>query len=326
MRKVMILAPLALLLAVAVVVGARTSIDDGDRASGSPEVGAMQPTDQPAGGAVEAASAGIADVAADHGQASASEGSPPVVEVAAQLPGIEQRVVQTAMLSVTVPKGDFDEVVNTARSIATGLGGFVTSSSASQGADERLVHGSLVVRVPQQAYARAMTALSDLGTVKGRQESGEDVSLRYVDLEAKARHLESVERQLLSLLDKTTTVADALVVQQQLNEVQLQLEQVRGELRYLESQTAYATITLEVAERGIPVVPAERNGWGLADAWASAAHGFEKVIGGILVALVTAGPILLALGAAFALWRLHLRRRRVAAATGAGPAQTPAGG
>jgi hypothetical protein len=250
----------------------------------------------------------------------------PAVDIAAQLPGVEQRVVQTAMLSVAVPKGDFDEVVNAARSIASGLGGFVTSSSASQGIDERLVHGSLVVRVPQDAYAQAMSAFSELGTVKGRQESGEDVSLRYVDLEARARHLESVERQLLSFLDKTTTVADALVVQQQLNEVQLQLEQVRGELRYLESQTAYATITLEVAERGVPAASPGGNGWGLGDAWASAARGFEKVIGGILVALVTAGPVLLALGAVFAIWRVHLRRRRTTSAAGSGPAQTPAGG
>ena len=173
---------------------------------------------------------------------------PPAVDgsipISGQVPPIEPRVIQNASLSVTVPKDDFEEVVDQARQIATTLGGFVTSSSASQGGDDRLVRGTLVVRVPGQAYSQAMSQFAKLGKVVGREESGTDVSLQYVDLEARARHLEAVERQLLGFLDETKTVGDALVVQQQLNEVQLQLEEVRGQLRYLDDQTSFATISL----------------------------------------------------------------------------------
>ena len=60
MRKVMILAPLALLLAVAVAVGACTSTDTGDRASGASELVATPPAVRPGAdfdAAVEAPSA-----------------------------------------------------------------------------------------------------------------------------------------------------------------------------------------------------------------------------------------------------------------------------
>jgi hypothetical protein len=226
------------------------------------------------------------------------------------LPEFGPKVIQTAALAITVARGDFDETVDRARSIAAGLGGFVTSSNASQGPDERLVRGSLVMRVPQPSYAQAMSQLSKLGTVQSRDESGQDVSQQYVDLEARERHLEAVERQLLGFLEKTTTVGDALVVQDRLNQVQLQLEEVRGQLRYLDDQTAFSTISLSVAERGVPVAAGDDGGWGITDAWQTAADGFLKVIGAVFVGIATAGPILAALALAFFAGRWWVRRRR----------------
>lgn len=285
----------------------------------------------PAHGAVEASASASDSPAADPTARGAGEGRERAtldstgarsVDVSAQPSRLGARVIETATLSLATRKGQLDEVVDEARSIAASLGGFVTSSAASQGGAERLVRGTLVLPVPQRAYARAMSALSALGTVRGRRETGEDVSLRYVDLEARARHLEAVERQLLSFLEKTTTVADALVVQERLNEVQLQLEQVRGELRYLDSETTYASISLEIAERAAPVAaPAPRNGWGLRGTWSTAVAGIETVVGAIAIGLVTASPILAIVGIALAFRRLRTRRRSACGE----PARTMAG-
>jgi len=113
-------------------------------------------------------------------------------------------------------------------------------------------------------------------------------------------------------LNKTTTIADALVVQDRLNNVQLQLEEVRGQLRYLDDQTSFATITLNVAERGVPVAKdKDGGGWGIGDAWRAAADGFMKVVGGVFVGVATAGPILIALALAFFAWRFFGKRRQV---------------
>jgi hypothetical protein len=249
------------------------------------------------------------------------------IPVSQSTPGVPTRVIQNASLSVTVAKGDFETAVDRARQIAASLSGFVTGSTASQGGDERLVRGTMVLRVPQDRYASAMSQLTKLGTVVGRQESGTDVSLQYIDLESRARHLQAVETQLLGFLNETKTVADALVIQDRLNVVQLQLEEIRGQLRYLDDQSSFATITFDVAERGAPAAkPAEKkdDGWGFRDAWNAAGSGFQSVIGGLFVALVTAGPILVALLiAAFAV-RGYLRRRRpVAPPPPASPAELP---
>jgi len=242
--------------------------------------------------------------------AASPEGSS-AVAAALDLPGGGPRVVQTASLELSVPKGDFAEAVDRARTLVVGLGGYVTSSTASQGPERRLVSGSLVLRVPEEAYGRTMAALTKLGRIESRQEAGQDVTGEFVDLQARKRHLEAVEAQLLGFLKRTRTVAEALAVQSRLDDVQLRLERVRGRLASLDDQSSYATITLLVSERGTPVAkPVDDGGWSIGDAWHAAARGLVKVAGGALVVLVVAGPILLVLAALLYAGRLVVRRRR----------------
>jgi hypothetical protein len=225
------------------------------------------------------------------------------------VPEVGPKIVQTASLTLSVRRGHFEDAIDEARTIATGLGGFVVSSSSSQGGFNRLVRGTLVVRVPGSSYADAMKALSALGRVVGRQEAGQDVSQEYVDLKARTRQLEAVESQLLELLERANTVGAALAVQRELSQVQLELEQAKGRLNYLDDQVAFATISLAVHERLLVAKDTgDGGGFGIVDAWSKAATGFLAVIGWMFVALATAAPVILLLALGLLLGR-RLRRR-----------------
>jgi hypothetical protein len=290
MRKVL----LVLLVGLLALVGAACSGGDDDEA-GEGSV------------AVEEAAADAGQAEGDGGQGGGQE----AVAVAQEtpLPSVRPRVIQTASLSLSVPRNEFDKVVDQARLLASSSGGFVVESSASRSGDERrLVTGSLVIRVPEQSYARVMERLSALGRVEGREEAGQDVSQEFVDLEARVRHLEAVEAQLLSLLDDTRTVSEALTVQSQLNQVQLDLEQARGRLQYLDDQVAFATISLEVRERQVVAAAADGGPWSIVDAWGTAARGFVTVVGWILVAAATIAPVVILLVLAFLGARFAYRR------------------
>jgi hypothetical protein len=252
---------------------------------------------------------------AQRGDAVAEEGAPegelvaqPAGDRDSSLPSLGPRVIQTASVTLSVPSNEFEDVVDRARTIATGFGGFVVGSSASQGPDQRLVRGTLVLRIPERSYAQAMRSLAALGRVEARDESGQDVSQEFVDLEARARHLEAVERQLLGLLDEADTVASALAVQSELNNVQLELEQVRGRLRYLDDQVSFATISLAIHERQAALEDDDEPAWGIVGAWRTAAHGFVTVVGWILVAAATIAPVVLLLVLALLAGRFALRR------------------
>ena len=217
------------------------------------------------------------------------------------------RIVKTATLRLSVGKGGFEAAVDEARAVASSLGGFVVGSSATQAGRGRLVRGSLVLRVPGSAYEQAVRELRRVGRVERMSDDAQDVSEEFVDLEARRRHLQAVEGQLLALLDRAKTVAAALAVQAQLNETQLQLEQVRGRLAFLEDQTTYATIRLTIGERGA-IAAAGDGGWGIVDAWKDGAQAFVTVTGRAFVIAAGAAPIVLLLLVAWLAARF-LRRR-----------------
>lgn len=263
--------------------------------------------DQSAGGG--GGSAGPAAVEDSASKEASGGGDLAVAEpLPSTVPEVGPQVVQTAALRVAVKRGEFDGAIDEAGSIAAGLGGFVVSSSASQGSEKRLVRGTIVVRVPAGSYDEAIEALRNLGKVEARTESGQDVSQEFVDLGARIRHLQAVETQLLELLDRANTVAAALAVQRQLSQVQLELEQARGRLQYLDDRVAFATISLEIHEQVLPVAEKDDGGFGIVEAWKKAGAGFLAVIGWTLVVLATAAPIVVLLALAFLLGRLALKR------------------
>jgi Domain of unknown function (DUF4349) len=291
MRKLIIIGIVA---ALALVAAACSSGDDED----SGDAAAVQAAE----GGAESRDAAAGDEAVAVSQPSQGGGS---------LPSVGPSIVQTASLSISVARDEFEETIQRARTVATGAGGFVVSSSASQGDEQRLVRGSLVVRVPEPQYARVLEQLSGLGKVEAQEEAGQDVSQELVDLEARIRHLEAVEARLLGFLDEANTVAAALAVQSELNRVQLELEQGRGRLDYLEDQVAFATISLEVRESQVAAAESDGGPWGIVDAWRAAGTGFVTVVGWIFVAAATIAPVVLLIALVFLAARLAgLRVRR----------------
>ncbi len=305
--------------------------DAGEAAAAAPAAAEPAQPPEPAAETAPAEDPAPAEAPADSSAAASSDGEA-TTETAllvstSDLTTSGPHIIRTADIAISVDPGQFDRTIDRVRVIADGAVGFFTNSSREvYDEDTKLISGSATLRVPNQRYVGVMEQLTSLGTVVQRTERGEDVSRDFVDLEARERHLEAVEIQLLGFLEGTGTIKEALAVQGCLNDVQLQLEQVKGRLRFLEDQTSLATITLSVSEIDadalpIEVVAATDDGWGVVDAWRVAANGFLAVVGGAFVVLATAGPILFVIGIAFAGWRI-VRRRRLdgAAAASSGAA------
>jgi Domain of unknown function (DUF4349) len=292
MRKLVFI--VLVVVAAVTVAGCSSGGDEGEGGAGGT-------------GVLEAGGAAPSAVAAD--ATGAGKALPSAQRNVSGVPEIGPQIVQTSSVRLSVQRDRFDETVDEARSIAAGLGGFVVSSSASQGTSQRLVRGTLVLRIPARSYAEAMKALASLGRVESRRENGQDVSQEFVDLRARIRQLQAVESQLLELLDRANTVGAALAVQQQLSQVQLDLEQARGRVQYLDDQVAFSTISLDLHERVLPVPKSGGGRFGIVDAWSKAASGFLAVLGWTFVVLATAAPLVLILAVALFLARVAFHKR-----------------
>jgi hypothetical protein len=188
----------------------------------------------------------------------------------------DRKVIMTA--SVVLETDNHDKVVNSVRSIATGSGGYIESSSTwLSGSDKK--HTSITLKVPQSAYESDLAQIKALGKVKSESSSGQDVTRQYVDLNARLSNLKAEEQQLSSIMGMSKNVSEVLSVEKELYRVRGEIESAQAQLNYLGSQVDFSTITVQVAEPE-PVVGYD---WGIDEAFRDASHAFVGMIGGLIV-------------------------------------------
>ncbi|MCH7737737.1 MAG: DUF4349 domain-containing protein [Chloroflexi bacterium] len=173
----------------------------------------------------------------------ASEESAPQTSGGASLIGIGQRqTISRGSMSVEVT--DVANAAARVRAIAEGAGGFVEQLS-SIGVDE-FKESTLTIRVPQDEFFPVFEKIKALGKVRNENAGSEDVTERFIDLEARLKSSQRKEASLLSLLDRAGQVSEILVIERELARVRTELEQVQGQLNFLERQVDLATITVSL--------------------------------------------------------------------------------
>lgn len=256
------------------------------------------PAVQEAGGKAEGAAGLAADSAAPAptGRVGAPGAQPPLPE----LPQVTAKVIKTAEVEIRVGAGEFQRKFSRAGSVAEELGGFVTGSSVEE-TKGKVSSGIVTLRVPSDRFQAALSALRGIGTVTRELQQGQDVTRQFVDLEARLRHAKSQEAFYLRLMDQAKTVEEMIRIQEGLASVQLRIEELEGQLQYLRDHTSLSTISARIFEPG---AGAEKPKTGLARAWREAVEAFQRVVGGLIVALGWLAPFALLGLAGFAGWRI----------------------
>ena len=176
--------------------------------------------------------------------ADSSDGSSVALQTA------QRMIISTASLFLEV---EFVEAATVQiRDIADSLGGFVENLNIS--GDDEGRHGSMTIRVPQAQFSSAVDRIESVGKVRSKDLGSEDVSERFIDLEARLKSSLREEESLLSLLGRTATVSEILTIERELSRVRSNIERFQGQLNFLERRIDLATITVSL------VSPEKRSG------------------------------------------------------------------
>jgi hypothetical protein len=171
-------------------------------------------------------------------------------------------LVRSGTLDLTVAKGQVPETASRVTALATVLGGYVVSSELSSSgspppyaASTPLIpteggpYADVVVAVPAASFEQAITAFSALGHLQDLSTQIQDVTGQYVDLAARLAHYQAVEQRLLGFLARTTTVGEALAVQERIDSTELSVEELTSELKALRSTVVYSTLTVSIQQK-----------------------------------------------------------------------------
>ncbi|MDD3369972.1 MAG: DUF4349 domain-containing protein [Lachnospiraceae bacterium] len=154
-------------------------------------------------------------------------------------------------VDLSVETEDFDTMVSNLEKKVTELEGYIESSSTYNGSNyygNQSRTANYTLRIPVENLEQFVEQVDNISNIVQKNESVEDVTLTYVDLESHRDALRAEEERLLVLIEQAETVEELLTIENSLTEIRYQLESMESQLRTYENQVNYSTVTVYIEE------------------------------------------------------------------------------
>jgi hypothetical protein len=279
-----------------------------------------------AGGAIASPAVAGAGSAASGSKSSAGIGAGAGQDAsAARLAPAGQQLIYTAQL--TVRARDVDNAVSQATSIATAVGGYVSSENASSDPSQPSQSlATVTLKIPVVVYSTTLSELSGnvLGARLSLTQQTQDVTQQVADVSSRVASDEAAITQLRALLSRAGSVGDLLSVQNQIDSEESDLEAMLSQQSALNHETAYATVAVTIVGPKAVVKPKPKPAPppGLVNGLAGGWHALRVAVSWLLAIIGAIAPFaaVVAVAGLAALW---VRRRL--AARGSRPASSADG-
>lgn len=154
-------------------------------------------------------------------------------------------------VNLEVETQDFDELISIIKDEIVRLGGYDERTEISgkryySRGNSR--YGHIVARVPKDRLKEFVEVVKDSGNVINETSSSENVTLKYIDTESRKQSLEIEQERLFSILEKTETLEDIVTLESRLSSIRYELQMYETELRTIDNQVDYSTVTISVNE------------------------------------------------------------------------------
>lgn len=173
--------------------------------------------------------------------------APPTADEAAPDPAgqppvaANRRIIRNAQLRIRV--NDFAASGRAIEQAVGRVGGQIASANETR--STYTIENALVVRVPAARLDAFLNeVLNQSIFVETKTITAEDVTRRYVDVEARIRSKKAAEETYLRLLKQARSVEDVLKVEEQLAQIREAREVQEAELRQLKDEVALSTVNL----------------------------------------------------------------------------------
>ncbi len=166
------------------------------------------------------------------------------------VPDTTRKLIKT--VDMNVETRDFEGLIGLLEKKTGELGGYIENSNVYNGSSYRTYketrYASLVIRIPKNELDGFIEDVKGASNVVNCNQSVQDITLTYVDLESHKKALETEQNRLLELLEMAGTVEDMITVESRLSQVRYELESMTSRLRSYDNQIDYSTVHMEISE------------------------------------------------------------------------------
>ena len=165
----------------------------------------------------------------------------------------ERKLIKNVYLNIETL--EFDAACRTIEENINAIGGYIESSpvysdsySYYNDSYRKNRDASYVLRVPREKLDSFVNAIGNIGTITNQSSNTEDVTLSYLDVEARAKSLKLQQEKLFELLEKAEYIEDIIALEERISEVTYQLEAQESMLKNYDNLVSFSTVTLNLSE------------------------------------------------------------------------------
>lgn len=224
----------------------------------------------------------------------------------------EMKIIKSGNLYVQTK--DYDSFLNSITAKIDSLGGFVENNTTEVYQvyeNEKLMHGRLKIRVPQENFYETVNYLEETTDIRRKNINEQDVTKEYYEKDNKVKNLEVQEQHLRDLFEKATTVEEMLQIENELRRIRTEIDALNISLADINDRASMSTIDLEVeevkeinftlkSEKGV----LERSKEG----FISTINSIVRGIGNLIVGLISSSPILIPAAIIFAVLLVKIKK------------------
>ena len=155
---------------------------------------------------------------------------------------------------MSVETDAFDALLSTLEEKISALSGYVERSDVSGSSLRRGNNtpsprsASMTARIPSDRLSEFIASVEGSGNVTWKSQTTTDVTLTYSDLESRKKSLTIEQERIWALLEKADTLEAVISLEQRLSEIRYELESMESQLRLMDNQVDYSTVTLDIRE------------------------------------------------------------------------------
>lgn len=226
------------------------------------------------------------------GSAATSATAPAKLASHTQDPNMRQAVNKRAVIrngSLTVRVPNVEDAERKVTKFVNDQGGYVSASESSDLASQA-PSITISLRIPIGSFDQGMMMFEGLGTRLAKKISGEDVTAKVVDFDARMKIMSAQETSLRNSLERSSYSSDTVQLQERLMRLREEIESLTAQRKALGELAALSTIELTLQGETKGMVEVNDKGW-VQEAWNTA----TSVLGVAFRGIASIGIFLLVL-------------------------------
>ncbi|MBQ7148057.1 MAG: DUF4349 domain-containing protein [Pseudobutyrivibrio sp.] len=198
---------------------------------------------------------------------------------------------------VNIETKNFDDDVASIKDLVSKNGGYFEYSSINGTAEYGGRDANYTARIPSKNYQSFMDSVGSIGSVTYSNESVDDITSDYVDVQARLKTLNRKLERLEELEENAETIEDLLAIEDRINNVQYEIENYTAQMKLFDNQVDYCTVRIDLREVvSYSEVKADTFWNRFTEAFSGSFSGFVAFVQWLVIAVVYVLPYALVAG------------------------------